>query len=289
MTRSRTATRDRFLTGARIGDYLVDREVSIEETGTIYLATHVVLPRQVALKVMHAASAWLRAVAMQMLREACLLEALSHPGIPRVYECGVLPDRRPWTAFERIDGVTLSTLITSGILPLVDLVQVLRDVADLLAHAHSRGVVHRALTPDAIVRTPDRSSRICVRHWDRALTIDTEIRESVDARDDVRALGLIAFRCLTGALPDPAFTTAERCPAAPIELASLIDQMLAADPELRPPAEEVRDRTRWLAETIEPLIVDKPRWTPPMGLGSEKLPVVETGGFAVRIAPSRTS
>jgi serine/threonine protein kinase len=287
VTRSRTATKDRLITGTRIGDYKVDCEVASEETGVVYLGTHVVLPRQAAIKVMHASSAWLRSVAIQMLREACILEALCHPGIPRVYECGVLPDRRPWTAFERIEGVSIATLIASGTLPLVDLVTVLRDVADLLCHAHSRGVAHRKLTADAIVRTTGRASRVCVRHWDNALTVDTEVRVAVDTRDDVHALGVIAFRCLTGLLPDRAVATRERCPAAPAELASLIDHMLASDPTCRPSADEVRSRARWLAETVEPLVLDKPRWTPPLGF-TEAIPVAADDGFTVRIS-RRTS
>src|SRR5678816_1580451 len=104
-------------------------------------------------------------MAIRVLREACLLEALSHPGIPRVFECGILPDRRPWAAFERIDGATLGSLIASGPMTISDAVSVLRDVGDLLAHAHARGVVHCRLTVDAIVRTLERGSSVWVRHW----------------------------------------------------------------------------------------------------------------------------
>jgi serine/threonine protein kinase len=291
VTRSRTATRDRFLAGARIGDYVVDAELRSEETGVVYQATHVVLPRKVALKVMHAQSAWLRSVAIQMLREACLLEALHHPGIPRVYECGVLSDRRPWTAFEHADGTTLGEQLDAGSMSLVDVVLVLRDVADLLTHAHSRGVVHRSLTADAILRTPERTFPVCVERWDNALTLDTEVRVELDTRDDVLALGAIAFRALTGVMPDRAVPTLEVYPAAPHELASLLDAMLVAEASQRPSSQEVRDRARWLAATLEPLALDHARWTPPRGLTQDAVPVVtDDGGFSVRISPrTRTS
>lgn len=292
MTRPRTVTRDRFQPGARIGDYVVESELRSEETGVVYIATHVVLPRKVALKVMHAQSAWLRTMAIQMLREACLLEALHHPGIPRVYECGVLPDRRPWTAFERPVGVSLASLLDEGGgLPVVDLVLVLRDVADLLTHAHARGVVHRSLTADAILRTPDRSFPVCVEHWDNALTLDTEVRVAVDARDDVHALGVIAFRALTGSMPERSVAVADRWPAAPHELASLLDNMLATEPTARPSSEEVRDRARWLAATLEQISFEKPRWTPARGVSPDVIPVVDDNdGFSVRITRgNRTS
>jgi serine/threonine-protein kinase len=287
VTRSRTATRDRFVPGARIGDYILDGELAVEETGVVYLGTHVVLPRKAAIKVMHASSAWLRQVAIQMLREACLLEALCHPSIPRVYECGVLADRRPWTAFERVDGMSLAATLDSP-LSLVDLVCLLRDVADLLHHAHTRGVVHRGLTADAIIRTPERQVGVFVRHWGDALTLDSELRVAIDTRDDVHALGTIAYRVLTGQLPDPAVSVADCVPAAPSELASLIDHMLASDPTVRPSSEEVHSRARWLADTLEPLRVDSSRWTPPMGLHSDAV-AVEDSGFAVRISPTRSS
>src|SRR5678815_928881 len=90
---TRTKTSDRFEPGARIGDYVVEREVAYEASAIAYFATHVVLPRQAHIKVAHPGP---RAAAIQLLREACILEALSHPGVPRVYECGVLADRRPW-------------------------------------------------------------------------------------------------------------------------------------------------------------------------------------------------
>jgi serine/threonine protein kinase len=285
---SRTSTRDTFAPGQRVGDYNIERELQYEETGIVYLGTHVVLPRQAAIKVMHASSQYLRSMAVQMLREACILEALSHPGIPRVYECGVLPDRRPWTALEHRDGPTLASLIDGVPLALADLTIVLRDVGDVLHHAHSRGVVHRSLSPEAIVRTTHHASSVCVRDWGDAHTLDTEVRVSVNARDDIHALGVIAFRALTGTMPDRRVSTAERCPTAPAELTELIDQMLAVDPDLRPMSSEVRDRTRWLADTIVPLVVEKRRWTPPHGL-DDAIPIIEDEptGFAVRIG-SRT-
>jgi eukaryotic-like serine/threonine-protein kinase len=262
---SRTTGRDRFVPGMRIGNYRIERELGTEETGVVYLGMHTVLPRQAAVKVMHPGIEPGPPAAVPVLREAILLEALSHPGIPRVFECGMLPDQRPWAAFERIDGTTLADLIAGAPLPISDLVVVLRDVGDLLAHVHAHGVVHRRLTAEAIVRTPDRGHSVCVRHWDDARALDTEPRLAMAALDDVHALGVLVFRALAGGEPDPAVTTAERCPEAPAALAALIDQMLAADPASRPPSDEVRDRARWLADTVEPRMADRLRWTLPAG------------------------
>lgn len=276
----------RFAPGARIGDYLVECEVAIEEAAVVYLATHVVLPRQAQVKVTHPGS---RTAAVQLLREACILEALSHAGIPRVHECGVLADRRPWSAIERVPGAMFKQLAGDGPLALSDLVVALRDVADILQHAHDRGVVHRRLTATAIVRTERRRSGHAICDWRDARTLDTETDVSVDPRDDVHALGTIAFRALTGRPHEPAMSAAPYCSAAPAELIALVDQMVA-EPVARPAASEVFDRALWLCDTLEvPPLFERPRWTPPQGFVPEGVSVTRPAGdhseFAVRISP----
>jgi serine/threonine protein kinase len=264
-----------FEAGGRVGDYTIDRESSREQSGVVYQATHLLLPRKAHVKVAND-----RTVAKQLLREACLLEALQHPGIPRVYECGILADRRPWVAFQRIDGQTLASAL-SGRMPVADLVVLLRDLADVLAHAHARGVVHSRLMPETIVLTPERGLSVYLRGWSLARTVEST--QSLDAREDVYALGGVAFRALTGCLHTPAVSATDWCPSAPTELTALIDVMLDDNPRVRPTSEEVRERASWLASTLE---ISKPRWTPN---GPERQPVEDpvsmttSSAFSIRI------
>jgi hypothetical protein len=247
--RHRTATGDRFTSGFRIGDYRIEREVRHEDTGMVYGAVHLVLPRVAAVKVMHPSQAWLRALAVQILREACILEALSHPGVPRVFECGVLSDKRPWVAMELIEGASIAELSHEGPLAISDLVVALRATADVLEHAHARGVVHHRLNEGSIVRTPKRQSPFSVRGWGDVTTHDSTL--AVEPSGDIYALGVIAFRALTGHDVEADMASAQDlCPAAPAELTHLIDEMLR-EPEGRPTAGDVRDRVSWLAETHE--------------------------------------
>ncbi len=249
-TRHRTATGDRFIPGFRIGDYTIERVVRSEDTGVVFGAVHLVLPRYAAIKVMHPSQAWLRSLAVQMLREACILEALSHPGVPRVFECGVLTDTRPWVAMELIEGTSISELVHEGPLAVSDLVVAIRTVADVLEHAHARGVVHHRLTESCVVRTPNRSSPFSVRGWGDVVTHDSNL--AAEPSSDILALGGFAFRALTATQLTPGASARASSPSAPAELTALIDDMLASEPTARPSAGDVRDRATWLGETLEP-------------------------------------
>ncbi len=252
----------------------------------VYLGRHVVLPRQAAIKVMHPGETWSKTVAVQMLREACLVEALSHPGIPRVYECGVLPDKRPWTAFEHIDGESVGSMITETPLAVADVVVLVRDVADILDHIHQRGLVLRQLTAESLIRTPTRRFPFAIRQWGHACTLDAGGKAQIDPRDDVRQLGKIAFRALTGSRAATNASTTDRYPAAPRDVAALVDSMLSGQRGLCPSSAEVRDRAKWLSDTLELVpAMDKPRWTPPHGLDDKVTNIEEAiTGFTIRIA-----
>jgi serine/threonine protein kinase len=277
----------------RIGNYRVERELGPTTTGALYQGVHLVLPRRAVLKVMHASK--MQTFAVQLLREACLLEALHHPGIPQVYESGMLADRRPWFSYEMIDGVALTDRLLAGPLPAIEAASLVRDLASILEHAHKRGVVHRALRPDHIVLAANRRFAVAISDWTAARTHDALSSEhtllparnaraylapellrgdAADDRADVYALGVIAYQALTGVLPRGDLTI-DRAPDAPLELASLIDQMLSPDRFDRPTSAEIRADLDWLAEAMsielqvgsEPapsstLRIRKPRWTP---------------------------
>jgi hypothetical protein len=232
----------------RIGDYTIERELKGEASGAVYEGVHLVLPRRAAVKIGDRK--------VQLLREACILEALSHPGVPRIYECGVLADKRPWVASELIDGTPLADALPVAI---ADLAMIVRSVGDILAHAHARGVVHHRLTEAVVLLTPSRLSPVTVRGWG-------DVVVAADPVNDIRALGAIAYRVLTGApLGEPA---QDACPEAPLELTQLIDAMLGDAP---PSAAEICERIDWLGETLER--------APTRG----RHPRAATNGFAVRI------
>ena len=282
----------------RIGLYVIERELATDTTGVTYRAVHQVLPRRAVVKVMHAASvsppAIQQPLAVHVLREACILEALQHPGVIRLYESGMLPDRRPWFARELIEGATFASLLepTSHHIEHVDMIALLRDVAEVLDHAYRRGIIHCGLRPDRIVLTGrSRGYPICLTEWADARAHDAApgayapsraawhytspelaCGDPIDDRTDVFALGVIAYQLFTGRLPfdgDAIGTmrdgstqhvpTEVRCPDVPRELTGLVDSMLAHDRWDRPSMAEVHGDLAWLADVLATPISRSPQ------------------------------
>ncbi len=248
-----------LLPGTRIGQYVIEHKLPTRGTGHVYAAVHVVLPRRVTIKVMPAANAWSREVALELLREACIVDALDHPGIPRVYECGMLADRRPWTATELVDGPTLAMSLQCRSVSALEAAAIVRDVAEILDYTHGRGLVHRNVTPTAIIfPQPTRRFPLCLADWSGARAHDStspipmrttaytapeqHADQSVDGRTDIYSLGMIAHELLQRACPG----------TAPPVFAALVQRMVSPHPAHRPIAREVRDHATWLADQIDP-------------------------------------
>jgi len=271
-----------------VGAYRIVREIGRGGMATVYEAAHTVLPRRAALKVMHGELRRQPGMATRMVQEAAILEDVRHPGVVRVYECNLLPDRRPWIAMELVDGETLANrLHYASVLPAGEVATLLSDVADVLAAVHRSNVVHRDLKPDNLLCTPtDRDYPLRVIDWGVArmdvlsrLTLDgltpgTPIYmspEQTTGRNiappcDIYSLGVIAYEALTGYPPFDGRTLAEvvcmhltRAPAplrercnAPAELCDLVGRMLEKDPALRPGAIEVRQVSRAIGLELAP-------------------------------------
>jgi serine/threonine protein kinase, bacterial len=266
-----------------VGSYRLVREIGRGGMGTVYEARHIVLPRRVALKIMHAELRRQPGMATRVVQEAAILEEVRHPGVVRVFDCNLLGDHRPWIAMELVEGETLANrVLHEGNLAPYEVATMLAEVADVLAAVHARGVIHRDLKPDNLILTPtNREFPLRVIDWGVArlgpigkLTLDgltpgTPIYMSpeqatgrnIAAPCDIYSLGVIAYEALTGHPPfdgrtlaevvsmhltsEPA-PLAERC-RAPIELCELVHRMLDKDPSIRPGAIEVRQLGRALA------------------------------------------
>lgn len=258
-------TSDWLGAGARVGDYVIEREIGAKPGLLSWSAKHTLLPRRARITTVSPAFAHTPSLGAELTREACILEVLRHAGVPRVYECGALRDGRPWIATELIEGPSLSALLADeGRLGVPMVLTLLAGVAEILHYAHTRGLVHRNLCPDAIASRPEGP---CIVDWRNARGREGEAPQRVpadrfayqppeviggepaDSRADVFALGAIAYEALTGTRPVAGL--ARRFPAAPARLMALLDRMVAHDPLVRPTAAEVRAEALAIVEQIE--------------------------------------
>jgi serine/threonine protein kinase len=238
--------------------------------GVVWAATEVDTGRVVALKlVKHAASEDQR---VRLLREARASWAVRHPHVREVYD--VLENHgAPVMVMEYLAGESLSDrLEREGQLALSEAAALLLPVVSAVGAAHALGIVHRDLKPEnifieascGIVKVLDFGiAKLTAADAVVALTPSGALlgtpyymspeqafgAKHVDHRTDVWALGLILYRCLSGALPTrapnvaevfknivarPIRPLAEAAPHVPAEVAVLVDRMLSRLRQQRP-------------------------------------------------------
>ncbi|MHC4200306.1 MAG: protein kinase domain-containing protein, partial [Planctomycetota bacterium] len=210
-----------------------------------------------------------RAVAVKVLNEAREAASLSHLNVIRVFDAGVAGDLHYFT-MEYIDGTTVSRLIRrKGRIPVDRALGIVRQVARALDHAHESGIIHRDVRPSGIMVAAD--DRVKVADLGISKAFDESSGETgllgtphymspeqasggeVDVRTDVYSLGATLYHMLTGEVPfafdgrDPrdvakAHTTGSLRPvqdvesAIPDSVASMVERMMARDPEKRYPS-----------------------------------------------------
>src|SRR5262245_57918745 len=137
------------------GRYEVRRTLGKGGFGKVYLGHDTQLDRQVAIKVMHGDAARGPAAEEQSLREARKLAQLRHPGIVTVHDVGV-HDGQVYIVSDYLEGVSLGRWLRENRPSWREAARIVAAVADALAHAHARLIVHRDVKPDNIILTAER-------------------------------------------------------------------------------------------------------------------------------------
>src|SRR5688500_3961832 len=131
--------------------YELDNEIGRGGMGVVYLAKDKRLKRQVAIKVLPPELAFQSSIKTRLLREAETAAQLSHPNIVPIYSVDEA-EGLVFFVMAYVSGDNLAKrLHDSGVLPVDEVRRVTREVADALAYAHERGVVHRDIKPDNIL------------------------------------------------------------------------------------------------------------------------------------------
>jgi len=182
--------------GQRFSHYVIEQKLGEGGMGVVYRARDEKLQRDVALKFLGTLPIGSSASHERALQEARAISALNHPNICTVYEVGEL-DGRPFIAMEYIEGRSLSWEIPSLGLSLDQVERYGMQLADALAHAHSRGVVHRDLKASNVIITP--SGRLKV--LDFGISRRVEPGKSIDDGTTVVDASWESQHTFTGTLP----------------------------------------------------------------------------------------
>ncbi len=131
--------------------YKIVAPIGAGGSSQVYLAKDSVLNREVAIKVLDPAAAADPTLRKMFVKEARALAALSHPSIVAIYDVGEV-DGAPFIVMEHLPGGSLKQRIErGGPLNAIDAVTHTVNVANGLAFAHSKGIVHADLKPSNVL------------------------------------------------------------------------------------------------------------------------------------------
>jgi serine/threonine-protein kinase len=261
--------------GSRVGPYLLTGPLGSGGMGVVYEAWDARLERRVAIKRVTPDPAGAPPDPRRrerLRREARAAARLSHPAIVQIYDV-VETDEADWIVLELVEGPNLAELLRQGPLDLGRLLPLAREIAEGLAEAHGRGILHRDLKTENVVVTRSGHAKIldfglAKRFWPAAsegadgLSRDGEILgtpramspeqangQVLDPRSDLFSLGTLLYEAVTGVSPFRAGTpvgtmhrvcthqpppAAELNPSVPLVLSELIGELLEKGRERRP-------------------------------------------------------
>jgi len=190
--------------------------------GIVYRAVDMQNDREVALKILRVEFAG-SASNDRFRREIAILARLNHPNIVALYDSGEI-EGAPWYAMSYVRGESLQErLAREKSLPIVDALNIAREVAVALAHAHAAGVVHRDIKPGNILL---QDGRVFVADFGIARAISGAARQewksssgfqigtpgymspeqvaaeaTIDGRSDIYSTGCVLYEMLAGEKP----------------------------------------------------------------------------------------
>jgi serine/threonine-protein kinase len=261
------------LEGQTVGNYRVHQKIGQGGMGTVYRATQISMDRTVALKLLNDELTADEEFLDSFLMEARTAAKLSHPNIVRVHDFGEAAGTY-YFSMEFVEGEGLDVVLKrEGKLSVRRSLEIARQVASALEHAHSQNVIHRDVKPQNILVCRDGTVKLTDLGLARVTGLEAsgavigtpdymppEIAQQrpFDSRADIYQLGATLFHIVTGHLPyegpdavaiiarhirDPIPSPKQYDAAIPDSLCRLIETTMSKNPAMRPsPAGLVVDR-----------------------------------------------
>lgn len=275
----------------RVGRFELLHRLGVGGFGEVWRAFDTHLQREVALKIGHFGDSD-KSRAPRLLHEAKSAGRLRHPGIVPVHDAG-MDGERAYIVSELINGTTLSERLKTGPFPMRDAADLVRKIAEAVAHAHDHGVVHRDIKPANILLDQKGEPRLTDFGIARRASGDQTISHigqvlgspaymspeqargdvaAVDHRSDVYSLGIVLYEMLSGrrAFPGDGRDALKRVLAGPPEplrkyrkdvprdLETIVETAMARERSGRyqTAADLANDLRRFLAD--EPILARRP-------------------------------
>jgi serine/threonine-protein kinase len=261
--------------GQRVGEYIVDKKIGQGGFGAVFKATHPLIGKEVAIKVLARKLSADEEMVSRFVAEASAVNKIRSRHIIEIFAFNQLEDGRWYYVMELLEGESLDEMIDRGPVPIGAAIPILGAIAKALDAAHAKGIAHRDIKAENIFLVRETDGTLFPKLLDfgiaKLLGAEEQLKHKtrtgapigtpyymspeqcrgrdVDHRTDIYAFGVLTYLMLTGAYPhdgddymDILMKQISNEPLPPSKLAELpwgtddaVLWMMTKDPAQRPP------------------------------------------------------
>mgnify|MGYP002576019619 FL=1 len=248
------------------GRYRIQRIIGLGGMAVVFEAEDLLMHRTVAVKMLKEGVGDDATSVKRFINESKAVSMLSHPNIVSIYDVSVREDLK-YIVMEHIRGITIKNYMSrKGKLPVREAVSFTEQILRALDHAHSKGIIHRDIKPQNIMRLKNGMIKVAdfgiaklpsaetVTVTDKAIgtvyyiSPEQASGKPIDPRSDLYSVGVMLYEMVTGTLPFSADSPVSvalmqihntprppraLCPELPLGLQQIILRAMEKDPDRR--------------------------------------------------------